>query len=64
MMARHIRNGRLLDYAVAANRETDRLLRAKLICASCGLRFVANHPKRTPDAVKTDVCRECAKAID
>jgi hypothetical protein len=57
--ARHIKNGRLQDYAVVANRRTDERLRHREICAACGRAFSA----ALKPSVDPTLCTECKAAL-
>ena len=57
--ARHIKNGRVLDYVVKANRELDHKLTSGDYCTSCARPFGPGRLRRG----STDSCEECAASF-
>ena len=54
--ARHIKNGRLMDYAVASNKALDREVKARLRCAACGRLFSESVKQQPADK---SLCTDC-----
>jgi formylmethanofuran dehydrogenase subunit E len=57
--ARHIKNGRLMSYAVKANQRVEAHLRKGEICAACGRTF-SNSLKQSIDPT---LCKQCREAL-